>query len=47
MMMLGVVAPPQRLDQGLQRALTSHVVDAAARLGRRLGDPGSGLHTVP
>ena len=43
---IGVVAPRQRFDQALERALQSHVVQAAARLGRRLGDPGSGLQTV-
>jgi hypothetical protein len=35
-----------RRDVQEQRALESHVVEAAARLGRRLGDPGSGLQTV-
>jgi DNA-binding IclR family transcriptional regulator len=43
---IGVVAPRQRFDEALERALESRVVEAAARLGRRLGDPGSSLQTV-
>ena len=42
---IGVVAPRQRFDEVLERALESRVVEAAARLGRRLGQPGSGLQT--
>jgi hypothetical protein len=33
-------------DEALQRAAGSHVLDAAARLGRRLGDPGSSLRII-
>jgi DNA-binding IclR family transcriptional regulator len=43
---IAVIAPRQRFDEALERTLESHVVEAAARLGRRLGHPGAGLEIV-